>query len=51
MTNDFECADAVLLAEALYEALLEVQETYAGWHPGRHAADAALARYREAHRV
>ena len=50
MSIDFEHAETLLLAEALYEALTAVRETYLGWHPARHEADAALARYEEFNR-
>jgi hypothetical protein len=47
VTNDFEYAELRLRADALYAALLSVQSIYAGWHPDRAAADAALASYEE----
>jgi hypothetical protein len=47
VTSDFEYAELELVAVALYLALLSVQSTYAGWHPNRDAADAALKRYEE----
>lgn len=48
--TDFEQAELCFVTDALYEALLAVQSTYAGWHPARHQADMALARYEEFNR-
>jgi hypothetical protein len=47
VTSDFKYMELLYQAQALYEALLSVQSTYAGWHPDREAADLALRRYEE----